>query len=290
MVAGRTPPRRPARIAVLWPVWVLAVIAAATPAGAAPARLGPHAATLPPGYQLVRDGPLSAPPSALDSGGLAQCPAGTVVWGGGVGSYANSTALTVNTSEPYGTEGWDARINNAGSTTLQFYVDAICAKKPKGYKITYKTVDNATNTQSHATAVCPSPKVVIAGGALSTSDEVDAFLTSIGPAGTTKFKVFVYNGTSTDAKVTAYAICAAKPRGYSITSTSFSVPQQMTWVSGFGCPGRHWVIGGGVQAVDHLPVVRVNQSADDGSYGWVIQATNSGQEPHQVDEYAICAA
>ena len=73
------------------------------PAGACPGRAGVHAgshrsrvtgrcgaappavsASHPPGYQIVTSGSVNALPSTLDAGGSATCPAGTVVWGGGV--------------------------------------------------------------------------------------------------------------------------------------------------------------------------------------------------------------
>ena len=87
------------------------------------------------------------------------CPAGKIVWGGGA-SFVNGyfgPDLTVNTSEP-GSGGWEARVNNTGTATAQFAVDAICAKKPTGYGLVFKAVDNPADSQSHATAVCPSPR------------------------------------------------------------------------------------------------------------------------------------
>ena len=60
-------------------------------------------------------------------------------------------------------------VNNTGTTTVQFGVDAICANKPTGYKFVFRTVDNPPNTQSHATVTCPSPKALLSGGTLSSA-------------------------------------------------------------------------------------------------------------------------
>src|SRR5690242_12498324 len=81
---------------------LLAVVAAApAPAAAAPHFPAAISATHPPGYQIVRAGPFNAPPSGFDSGGSVACPAGTVVWGGGVAFFGGASAGTnVNTSQP----------------------------------------------------------------------------------------------------------------------------------------------------------------------------------------------
>lgn len=269
----------------------VAVIAAASPAAAARHSSVAISATKPPGYQIVSSGPINAPPSALDSGGSVACPTGTVVWGGGVGfSGGSNPYLTVNTSEPSGSGGWEARVNNAGTTTVQFLVHAICANRPKGYKLVYQTVDNPANTQSQATAACPSPKVLLGGGTLSTSDKVAAILTSAWPRSSTKFKGYMYNGTTTDEKFIVYAICGHTPTGYKIASNSVSLDPGFTLFDGIACPAGTSVLDGGVQVPDHVPVVQVGGSIDQGAFGWAINVNNTGQSVHQVYGYAICAA
>src|SRR6266702_3015292 len=128
----------------------VAAAAAAPPATAARYSPAEISASHPPGYKIVRSGLLNAPPGGFDSGGSVACPAGTVVWGGGVAfSGGSNPTLTVNTSQPAGSGGWEARVNNTGITTVQFLVDAICANRPTGYKLVFRTVDNPSNTQSH---------------------------------------------------------------------------------------------------------------------------------------------
>ena len=292
MAANRKPARRwlPG-ITTAALVSAAAVAAAAPPAAAARHWAAATSASHPPGYTIVRGGPFAAPPGAFDSGSSAACPPGTVVWGGGVFFVGGSgPSLTVNTSQSSGSGVWETRVNNTGTTTAQFRVDAICANKPTGYQLVFQTVDNPPNTQAHATATCPSPKVVLSGGTLSTSDQVAALLTSAWPRSSAKFTGYEFNGTATDAKLTVTAICGRKPAGYKITSNGAAVDPGFTLDDGIACPAGTSAVGGGTQDPDHVPVVQVGGSIDQGAFGWAINMNNTGQSAHQVDGYVICAA
>jgi hypothetical protein len=278
------------------PVVATAAILSAAAAAAPPAAAAQHppagtSASHPAGYKIVHSGPLSAPPGTFDSGGSVACPAGTVVWGGGVVFFGGANAsLTVNTSQPVGSSGWEARVNNTGATTVQFQVDAICANRPAGYKLVFHTVDNPPNTQSQATATCPSPKVLLGGGTLSSADQVTAFLTSAWPKSSAKFTGYMFNGTATDQSFTVLAICGHKPAGYKIASNSAAVDAGFTLSDGIACPTGTSVLSGGAQDPDHVPVVQVGGSTDEDTSAWHIDVNNKGQSVHQVNGYAICAA
>ena len=263
----------------------------ASPAAAARRSSAAISAHNPPGYQIIASGAASAPPGAFDSGAFATCPAGTVVWGGGVAFFGSPDAnLTVNTSNPNGSGGWAARVNNTGATSTQFEVDAICANKPKGYKIVSQMADNPPGTQSHSTATCPSGDTLLGGGTLSTADQVAAILTSAWPRSSAKFTGYMYNGTTSDANFIVYAICGHKPAGYKIVSESGPIGPGATLEEGIGCPTGTSALGGGAQALDHVPAVQVSGSIDQGPSGWSIALNNTGQSADQVDGYVICAA
>jgi hypothetical protein len=272
---------------------LLATVAAAAAPPAAEAQHSPAgtSASHPPGYKIVHGGPFNATPGTFDSGGSAACPTGTVVWGGGVVFFGGSNPnLTVNTSQPVASSGWEARVNNTGATTVQFQVDAICANRPTGYKLVFRTVDNPPNTQSHATATCPAPKVLLGGGTLSSADQVTAFLTSAWPKSSAKFTGYMFNGTATDQTFTVLAICGHKPAGYKIASNGAAVDPGFTLIDGIGCPTGTSVLSGGAQDPDHVPVVQVGGSIDQNAFSWTINVNNLGQSVHQVNGYAICAA
>ena len=269
-------------------VCVLAAAAAASPAAAArrPAVSVGH----PPGYQIVTSGPVNAPPSALDTGGSATCPAGTVVWGGGVSFVdgQDGSTLTVNTSEP-DSAGWFATVNNTGTATAQFAVDAICASKPAGYGIYTESVDNPAGSQAHATAECPYPQVVLGGGTLSTSDAATAVQTSAWPVGPAKFTGYMYNATPDDARFTVFAVCGHRPTGYKIFSNNASFGPGVL-LDSIGCPAGKSVLDGGVKTVGHSPLVQVGGLIDEGPGGWSLKMNNDTASGQQVDLSDICAA
>jgi hypothetical protein len=269
----------------------VAVAVPAPPAAAARHLSAVIGASHPPGYTVVHAGPFNAPPSAFDSGASAACPAGTVVWGGGVAFQGGANAnLTVNTSQPSGSAGWEARVNNAGTATAQFAVNAICANKPAGYKLVFRTVDNPPNTQSHATATCPAPKALLGGGTLSSADQVTGILTSAWPLGPARFTGYMFNGTASDQTFTVLAICGHKPAGYKIASNSVALEPGFTLADGIACPAGTSALSGGAQDPDHVPVVQVAGSISQGATAWAIQVNNDDQSVHQVNGYVICAA
>jgi hypothetical protein len=292
MAAERTPVRRwlPG-IATAAILSAIATAAAASPAAAA--RHSPAAirATQPPGYQIVSSGLVNAPPSTSSAAAFATCPAGTVVWGGGVAFNGFPGAgLSVNTSSPNGSSGWEGWVNNTGTTTAQFSADAICADKPAGYKIVSREVGSPPGTQSHATATCPAPDVLLGGGALSTTDEAAAVLTSAWPRTSAKFTGYLDNGTAAQANLIADAVCGHKPAGYKIASHGGSVPPGGNLQDGIGCPAGTSATDGGAQVPSHAPAVQIIDSLDQGAVGWFIALGNTGQSAKQATGYAICAA
>jgi hypothetical protein len=272
-----------------------AVASAAAAPPAAAARHSPAAisASQPPGYQVVSSGLVNAPHGTSSSGGFATCPAGTVVWGGGVAfSHANGPSLTVNTSSPNGSSGWEGWVNNTGDTTLQFSVDAICADKPTGYKIVSREVSSPPNTQSHATAACPAPDALLGGGALATADQAADVLTSAWPmTSSAKFTGYLDNGTASQANLIVDAVCGRKPAGYKIVSNGGPVPPGATALDSIVCPAGTSPLDGGAQAPSHVPAVQISDTINQGApSGWFIAVNNTGQAAHQVNGYAICAA
>jgi hypothetical protein len=269
---------------------VLTTAALAPPAAAARHRNAPSA-TAPPGYQIVIGTAVSVPPSTLDTGASTTCPSGTVIWGGGVFFLGGSQLYqNINTSEPSGSSGWEARVNNFGPMTGQIRVDAICANQPSGYQIVFKTVANPSFMQSSTVATCPIGTVALDGGTLSTSDQVNAVLTSAWPKSKTKFKGYMYNGTTTSERFTVIAICGQTPPGYKIVSSTASVPTSSTLIAGIACPASTSIIGGGAQVASHDLRVMISGSMDGSPTSWLVNVSNASPSTQQVTSYAICAA
>lgn len=188
---------------------LLSVVAAApAPAAAARHSIG---ASHPPGYKIVHAGPLNAPPGTFDSGGSVACPTGTVVWGGGVVFLGGTTSsLNVNTSQPSGSTGWEARVNNSGTTTDQsFTLEAICGHKPAGYKIaTNSALLEASFTLSDGIG-CPTGTSVLSGGAQDPDHVPVVQVAGSIDEDASAWHIDVNNLGQSAHQVNGYAICAA---------------------------------------------------------------------------------
>lgn len=241
---------------------LLVLAAAAAPALAAPA-----------GYQIIEGPNLNAPPGALDSGSQVTCPTGKVPVGGGVATSAFSD-MTFNTSVP-GPTAWQARVNNPDSPSGFFQIDAICAKKPKGYTVAFSTVDNPPRTRSVVTATCPAGTVVLSGGEISSSDDVNVRVLDAFPPNKTSFRAVVVNSTLSDARATAEAVCAKQPAGYTIARTSFTENPNTLDLGGESCPAGKTVLGGGVQVSGADASVLVHSSINNLTTGWSVDLTTT---------------
>ena len=267
----------------------LAVVAGGAPAAASAATAG-----APPGYQIVSSGPVNAAPSMIvDSGGQVACPSGTVPWGGGAAflGISNFAVASINTSRPSASNGWEARVNNIGTTTVQFEVVAVCAHKPSGYKIVFHGVVNPASTMTSTAARCPSGRALLAGGLFSTSDSASVQSPSAWPVSATKFKAFMWNASSTSASLAAYAICANKPARYALRSSSFTLPSGSSSGGAGQCPSGTSVLGGGVHLASPQAADEIVGSYPDPSFPqWPVGSYNGTAASQTQTDYAICGA
>jgi hypothetical protein len=267
---------------------VMPGVAGLVAGAAAPAQA---AATAPPGYHIVRTADLPAPPSTLDTSGQANCPTGTVPWGGGA-SFTNGFAdigVSLETSEPV-TGGWRARVNNASGKDQLFRVDVICANKPKGYKVAFASADNPPHATTPATVGCPTGTVVLSGGAFSTSDTTANILTSLGPLGPHRFTASMANTSNVDQQMTTFAVCGAKPPKYAIVSQSETDTGVDDPALTPVCPTGTSVLGGGLQVVNPGFDIAIAGSLDEDRHGWFGEAVNQRASATMFTSQAICAA
>ena len=249
------------------------------------------AATAPPGYRIVSTPDLAAPASIFNTTGQANCPTGTVPWGGGA-SLTNGFAVpgtSLNTSEPVA-GGWRARVNNASGTAQTFRVDVICAKKPQGYQVAFFSSDNPPHDTTPATVTCPTGTVVLSGGALSTSDTTAAALATLGPLGRHRYTAFMANTSDVDQHLTVFAVCGAKPPGYAIVSQSLTDTGPDDPVLTPVCPAGTAVLGGGFEVVNPGFDVTIAGSLDESRHGWFGEAVNQRPGATTVKAQAICGA
>ena len=249
--------------------------------------LAASALAAPAGYRII-DGPaLTAPPGQFDSGAQLTCPTGTVPLGGGVAGSA-MTDMSLNTSVPL-TNGWEARVNNPDSPTGFLALDVICAKKPTGYTVVFGTADNPAGARSVATATCPANTVVLSGGVLSTSDQVGARVLGAWPVNRTTFRAAILNATASDQRLTAEAVCAHKPAGYTIARKAFTESPNTLDIGGASCPAGTSVLGGGIQITGGDTTAIVHSSINNQTTCWSVNLT-TGSVPLGLAFSAICSS
>jgi hypothetical protein len=253
-------------------------------------------ATKPPRYVIVSS-ELTAPQSDYNTMGTASCPAGTATWGGGMyfavyrvpTSSINSSFW--NASSP---GGWVVRVNNTGTGSDTVFVSAICAKKPSKYQLVSTTVDDPSGAQTSGVATCPAKTVILSGGVASTADQASVYLTSAYPTSARTFQAYQDNGSTNDQPFSVYALCAAKPHGYALTSASSTAPPGEQGLAIADCPATTSVIGGGigtsVPSPKVIPVESNPQPSEDGQpSGWAAVNENTLDAAVSVTAYAICA-
>jgi hypothetical protein len=269
---------------------VLVLAAALSGIGVASASA---AATKPPGYHVVTGQPIPLPPTSVVTGHV-DCPTGTVIWGGGVAGRAPlANGQNINTSAPGGKhKGWNIRYNNASAQSGSVAFNAICAKKPAAYGVRSASVDLPGRSQAVATATCPKGTVLFDGGISTTANSPNAFVLSAYPQGTTAYSGTIWNGSTTDAALTATAICGAKPLHYKVvTSTAADdTPGPVTIVTAAQCPDGTAILGGGSSVQSARPAVSVAASLLDSGSEWLVETINAGIQGVGLTTYAICAA
>src|SRR5260221_8250026 len=154
---------------------VVAVVSCAAPSlvglASAQAFASPAAAVKISGYKVVEK------TVSLPAGGFvrntALCPAGEVGLGGGsavVGAGTGNFGTEVQESSPGTFSGatslWLAAVSNHSSTNRTLGIFAVCANKPKGYKVVEKTVSLPAGGFVRNTALDPEGGVEGGGGDL----------------------------------------------------------------------------------------------------------------------------
>jgi hypothetical protein len=266
----------------------VAAVAGAVLLGAAQAGA---AATAPAGYKIVRAPLMTAPSSALDTGSDTLCPTGTVAWGGGVAfPGVGGQGETIGTTDPAGSAGWNALVNNLSPNAALFSVHAICAKKPKGYTIVTASSPNPAGLITTASVTCPVNTVVFSAGILSESDAASVSMFSLWPASSTKVTGRMANDSSSDSTFQVEAVCGAKPAKYTIAKLAVTLPTNAVLEGGARCPTGTAVLGGGANVGSPGPNVAVSADDDGGRTAWNLTVGNQSTTSHKVTTYAICAA
>jgi hypothetical protein len=240
---------------------------------------------------------LVSAPSGLQTHGVAVCPTGKVVLGGGVDVQSSSVDANVNGTYPEGTTAWGADVNNASGATISFRVWAVCGKQNAAYKVVESpfAIDVPPHGDTPLSISCPIGTRVLAGGAATNSGSTDVNLNSSYPThkklGTsTQFtwNVDVNNATASDWFVTPVAVCGTS-RGYRIvTGPKVNMVAGGKTSAHVTCPSPTRPLSGGLLA--HSADVGVNLNGSfPSTTAWRVAENDALVLFATFTPYAVCA-
>jgi hypothetical protein len=257
----------------------------------APAAVPPaHAGKTPPGYRIVESRAITAR-AGVQTRGTVLCPAGTVVWGGGVILDASHAGMTINSSFPMSTgSGWIALVNNAAGGDREFFVQAVCAQAPRMYRVLEGApITVAPGTQASGFESCTGRTTMLGGGSLSSSSSVAVFVNSTFPGTGNGWVARENDTTSVASTFRVFAICGKAPLGYTIASGPVvAVPPFTEVAASVVCPSGHPLSGGATSPSDAVGTALTR--TEEGQRGWSVLEDNAALDQNvTVFAIVICA-
>jgi hypothetical protein len=135
---------------------------------------------------------------------VANCPAGSVVTGGGFASSADN--LWVYNSSMSG-NGWQVYARNLSGSSQPVNVYAICLSGSSATSTSISTNSSVPGgTYGSAEAACPSGKL-LTGGGYALSDNLSVYNSSMDVSDSTKWNVYANNSGGSYALMNVYAVC-----------------------------------------------------------------------------------
>ena len=242
----------------------------------------------PPGYGILDTNQMDAPQDQ-QTRGSAQCPAGTVPFGGGVVVSSPSTLANVSASFPEG-PFWVGIVSNDSGADTTFQIEVECAKRPPGYEVVQSDlVLNPEGFQSSVLATCPAGTRPLGGGGESTSPSVFTNINSTGPQGRSWF-VTEDNASGADAALEAFAVCGTLHNYRVVNGHSFALPADGQGHGVVACPAPSVATGGGVSSASSSVGVNVIGSVPVGIGGrWSAFVNDFTAFPATATALAVCA-
>jgi hypothetical protein len=247
----------------------------------------PAATPKPPaGYRVVVSPQLPSP-NGSDSRGSVSCPTGTVPLGGGVIAQSPSDLANVASSFPSGRK-WFGDVKNASGAATTFQVEAICAKRPKGYSVVRgPNTTNPSGSQTRAVATCPNGALPLGGGGISIDFNVFVNTHSTGPNGRT-WAIKQNNAGPNTNSLNAVAVCG-KMNGYRVVKgVPFTIPAAGQKGASAVCTGRSVPMSGGVRSPSTSVAVNIGGMIPSGDR-WDSFVTNNTGFPQTATPIVVCA-
>jgi len=256
----------------------------------------------PPKYQVVVDGPVSAPAGGQGHAS-ADCPTGTVTYGGGVSiATASINAANIQGSWPQ-TDGssWNSWVANGNGVPVSFSVYAICAKKTAKWSVQVTSEPFPANSVTGPlVAPCPAGTKVLGGGSFSPlgvlGDTVDASFpvkTGSGSSATYSWQTFMNNATGFGTTEDSFAVCGSA-KGYAfIHGKSVDNPTGAQDGGEADCKTPKVPLGGGVSETETALGTNVGTSAPNSNpaaLGWFAAVNNTSPYFQDFRVWVICAS
>jgi hypothetical protein len=240
----------------------------------------------PKGYEVVTGATKTAQggPKAVTVN--VTCPASTVAVGGGESNNSGLTLDSLSGSYPSGAK-WIATVGKGSSQKITVHAQAVCITKPAGFRVVTKTVSNSAQSQTEGIASCPSGLVAIGGGVKTTSALQQA-LNSDETGNGSNWVVYENNRDLTAHNYQVFVVCAKKPAGYTITTSSPWPSPGSTQVSGdVACPSGVPLSGGALSNSSDLYADMNTSESFTG--GWEVDMNNVSSTPTTFTVQVICA-
>jgi hypothetical protein len=150
-------------------------------------------------------------PPMTQVSGVALCPTGTVLLGGGVFSTSDSVNAFATSAFPRGPHAYAASMWNGTNRDEKLNVFAICGAKPPRYKIVNRPVTTSVTAMTDivAGAGCPMGTSVIGGGVKITDPRPTVSLGESLPESRMQWSSQILTSASGMVTETSSAICAA---------------------------------------------------------------------------------
>ena len=219
--------------------------------------------------------------------GFADCPKGTVTYGGGVSINSTSTAVSLQANGPRidGKE-WHGWVDNESSATVGYTDYAICARKGTYWNLQFASAPNPTGgTSAQIFAFCNFPSLVVGGGSYGSwagralgQTIASSFPVNGGSAGGS-WDSQMNNNFSMDGTADSVAICG-KVKGRKVKNTKqiSALPGQTTGT--VWCPAGKVPLSGGVQNPSFSVAFNLGSSypvSSGGLAGWTVTMNNTGR-------------
>jgi hypothetical protein len=243
----------------------------------------------PAGYVQV-NGRLVDAPAGEQTEGLVTCPIGKVPAGRGAVVVSSDVRVNINSSFPSGTS-WIVDVNNASGTATQFSVKDQCIRQPRLYQVVgVNDLQAPAHIQAFGGADCPTGTVVLGGGAILDTNDLEVNLSTTVPfADGSGWGNEVSNDTGLQTSFKAFAICAKRPGvGYAVVTGQAASNSAFSQNSAFAtCPGTAVPLSGGIVSFTGDPRVNLNSLRPE-AHSFTSFENNNPAFPVNIQTKAVC--